>query len=261
MYRLSTGLKYSGATEKAISYLVFQSDKDIGQRYFDQELWKYEGERPKGTRVYTSTFYGRIELFKKPLKEERAKQLFQMLDSISPEEKHPALENGFKSEAKRLFSSIDENVLHSYFKFIDFLNETYQIEDLTKSETELSSYSDDIGPFVMGKVGDRSFLLPEFSKLYLAPSIWRSITWFIHNYLAGPYPKDPDFPDLEHFQWNKLKLPQSFNSPYCEGLAYFLIANFIIIYEAFSENPTCNSLQLYIDLIQNQGERPWQKLF
>ncbi len=113
----------------------------------------------------------------------------------------------------------------------------------------------------MGKVGERSFLLPEFSKLYLAPSIWRSITWFIHNYLAGPYPKDPDFPDLEHFQWNKLKIPQSFNSPYCEGLAYFLIANFIIIYEAFSENPTCNSLQLYIDLIQNQGERPWQKLF
>ena len=261
MYRLSTGLKYSGATEKAISYLVFQSDKDIGHQYFDQELWNYEGERPKGTRVYTSSFYGRIELFKKPLNKERAKELFQLLDSITPEEKHPALENGFKSEAKRLFSSIDENVLNSYFKFIDFLNEKYQIEDLTKSETEFSSYSDDIGPFVMGKVGDRSFLLPEFPKLYLAPSLWRSITWFINNYLSGPYPEDPDFPDLERFHWNKLKLPQSFNSPYCEGLAYFLISNFIIIYEAFSENSTCNSLQLYIDLIQNQGERPWQKLF
>lgn len=261
MYRLSTGLKFSGATEKAISYLVFQSEKEAGQKYFDQELWKYEGERPKGTRVYTSTFYGRIELFKKPLNEERAKQLFQMLDSISAEEKHPALENGFKNEAKRLFSSIDKNILKSYTNFIDFLNQEYQIEDLTKSETEFSNYSDDIGPFVMGKVGNRAFLLPEFPKLYLAPPLWRSITWFINNYLSGPYPENPEDPLLERFHWNKLKLPQSFNSPYCEGLAYFLMANFIIIYEAFSENSNCNSLQLYIDLIQNQGEKPWQKLF
>lgn len=258
MYRLSTGLKYSGATEKAISYLVFQSDEAIGQKYFDQALWKYEGERPKGTRVYTSTFYGRIELFKKPLKEESAKLLFQMLDRISPNEKHPALENGFKSEAARLYSSIDQNALNTYFDFIEYLNKEYQIEDLTKRETEFSSYSDDIGPFVMGKVGGRAFLLPEFPKLYLAPSLWRSITWFINNYLSGPYPEEQG---IERFHWNKLKLPQSFNSPYCEGLAYFLIANFIIIYEAFSEKESCDSLQLYIDLVQNQGEKPWQKLF
>ena len=106
MYRFTSGLKYSGATEKAISYLVFQSENEIGQKYFDKENWKYEGERPKGTRVYTSKFYGRIELFKKPLSENRAKQLFEALDTISPEEKHPALTNGFKNEAKRESVSI-----------------------------------------------------------------------------------------------------------------------------------------------------------
>ena len=261
MYRFTSGLKYSGATEKAISYLVFQSENEMGQKYFDQENWKYEGERPKGTRVYTSKFYGRVELFKKPLLENRAKQLFEALDTISPEEKHPALINGFKNEAKRLFNSIDQNVLNSYYKFIDFLNEEYQIENLSKKETSFKSYSDDIGPFLMGKIGDREFLLPEFPKLYYAPSIWRSITWFINNYFSGPYPEDKISSDSDYFHWNKLKLPKTFNNSYCEGLAYFLIANFILIYEVFSERVSCDSLKLYIDLVKNKGHRPWQKLF
>ena len=79
----------------------------------------------------------------------------------------------------------------------------------------------------MGKIGDREFLLPEFPKLYYAPSIWRSITWFINNYLSGPYPEDKISSDSDYFHWNKLKLPKTFNNSYCEGLAYFLIANFI----------------------------------
>ena len=56
-------------------------------------------------------------------------------------------------------------------------------------------------------------------------------------------------------------LDPSFQTKYYEGIAYFLIAKFILIYEAFSNNRSCTSLNLFIDLIQTEGMRPWKKLF
>ena len=261
MYRFSSGLKYSGTSEKGVAYLIFQSEGEVGNRYFDQENWKYLGERPKGTRAYTSNFYGRIELFKKPLSNQKAEFLFNALDGIQPEEKHPALLHGFKAEAQRLLSTVAKEVVQQYEGFIDFLNEVFELEVHTQKDKDFKTFSDDIGPFAIGKIGQRDFVLPEFPTLYLAPALWREINWYINNYLSGPYPDDPEHPNLERFHWNKLKLPTEFNSTYHEGVAYFLIANFILIYEAFSENKKGETLQFYIDLIQNQGLRPWQQLF
>ena len=60
MYRFTSGLKYSGTTEKAISYLVFQSENEIGQKYFDQE---YKTNRQHMKRSASCKSYPCIELY------------------------------------------------------------------------------------------------------------------------------------------------------------------------------------------------------
>mgnify|MGYP001306182631 FL=1 len=260
MYRFSDGLMFTGSTEKAISYLVFQSGM-LKEKEFKSSLWTYWGEKPEGTRIYKSNLYGRLKIFKKPLDDKYMDFLFKSLDLIEVTDIHPVLNKGFKLEAKRLFQKIDNQMVKKFIDFIDFLNLSFNLESQTKSETKLLSYSDDIGPFMLGSIGTSAFVIPEIPKLFLAPPSWRKITWIINNYFSGPYPKDSKTPDLNFFHWNNLKLSSELNSPYYEGIAYFLIAKFIIIYEAFSKKKKCSSLDLYIDLIQRDGIRPWKDLF
>tara|TARA_B100001250_G_C19772832_1_gene778047 strand:+ start:449 stop:1231 length:783 start_codon:yes stop_codon:yes gene_type:complete len=260
MYRFSDGLMFTGSTEKAISYLVFQS-RMLKEKEFKSSLWTYWGEKPEGTRIYKSNLYGRLKIFKKPLDDKYMDFLFKSLDLIEVKDIHPVLNKGFKLEAKRLFQKIDNQMVKKFIDFIDFLNLSFNLESQTKSETKLLSYSDDIGPFMLGSIGTSAFVIPETPKLFLAPPSWRKITWIINNYFSGPYPKDSKNPDLNFFHWNNLKLGSELNSPYYEGIAYFLIAKFIIIYEAFSKKKKCSSLNLYIDLIQRDGIRPWRDLF
>lgn len=258
MYRLSTGIKYSGATEKTGSYLIFQS-KESNVETLNSDCWIYAGERPAGTRIYESKFHGQLQIFKKPLADNLAQILFNRLDLTPVKKVHPALEDGFKNEAKRLFSAIDAKINDKYHDFIDFLNQEFELEKNAKSETDLKSYSDDLGPFMMGQIGDRPFVVPELPDFYQAPASWRWITWYINNNFSGPYPINNE--NTQRFHWNKLKLDSTFKTKYHEGIAYFLIAQFVIIYEAFSNNKSCDSLNLYIDLIKDEGLRPWQKLF
>ena len=107
MYRFSTGLKYSGSTEKSRSYLILQSS-ETGVENLNSDSWKYAGEKPSGTRIYESKFYGQLNIFKKPLDDKLADTIFNILDVISINELHPALSKGFKNEPKRLFPEIDE---------------------------------------------------------------------------------------------------------------------------------------------------------
>ena len=260
MYRFSDGLMFTGSTEKAISYLVFQSGM-LKKKEFKSSLWTYWGEKPEGTRIYKSNLYGRLKIFKKPLDDKYMDFLFKSLDLTEVKDIHPVLNKGFKLEPKRLFQKIDNQMVKKFIDFIDFLNLSFKLESQTKSETKLLSYSDDIGPFMLGSIGTSAFVIPEIPKLFLAPPSWRKITWIINNYFSGPYPKDSKTPDLNFFHWNNLKLSSELNSPYYEGIAYFLIAKFIIIYEAFSKKKKCSSLDLYIDLIQRDGIRPWKDLF
>jgi len=260
MYRFSTGLKYSGSTEKSRSYLILQSS-ETGVENLNSDSWKYAGEKPSGTRIYESKFYGQLNIFKKPLDDKLADTIFNALNVISINELHPALSKGFKNEPKRLFPEIDEPSNSKFSNFIDFLNLEFDLEKNSLNDLKRLPYSDDIGPYMLGFIGDRPFLVPEIPNMYLAPSNWRLVTWYINNYFSGPYPNDKENKDLERFHWNKLTLDLSFQTKYYEGIAYFLIAKFILIYEAFSNNRSCTSLNLFIDLIKTEGMRPWKKLF
>ena len=86
MYRLSTGIKYSGATEKTGSYLIFQS-KEFNVETASSDCWIYAGERPTGTRIYESKFHGQLHIFKKPLADNLAQTLFNKLD-VTPAKKN-----------------------------------------------------------------------------------------------------------------------------------------------------------------------------
>lgn len=260
MYRFSTGLQYFGSTEKSRAYLILQSE-ETGVENLNCDSWRYVGEKPSGTRIYESKFYGQLNIFKKPLNDKLAVTLFDALDLVSKIELHPALSKGFKNEPKRLFPEIDEATNTRFSTFIDFLKLTFDLEKHSVNESERLPYSDDIGPFMLGFIGDRSFVIPEKPTVYSAPPSWRLITWYINNYFSGPYPNDNKNSDTERFHWNKLKLDPIYQTKHYEGVAYFLIAKFIIIYEAFSKNNSCTSLNLFIDSIQEEGLRPWKKLF
>ena len=106
---------FTGSTEKAISYLVFQSGI-LKEKEFKSSIWTYWGEKPKGTRIYKSNLYGRLKIFKKPLDDKYMDFLFKNLDLIDVKDIHPVLSKGFKLEAKRLFQKIDNNMVK---KFID----------------------------------------------------------------------------------------------------------------------------------------------
>ncbi len=260
MIRLSNGLKYSGSTENTIPYLIFQSTDNLGKN-LSPEFWNFFEEKPKGTRIYTCQYYGNLSIFKKPLDNRMKDLLLDKLETIEAKEQHPAMVNGFENEAKRLFNEIDDKANDSYKSFINFLNSEFHFEKNTKKEKDYSSYTDDIGPFLLGTSGHRSFVIPELPTIYSAPKSWCEMTWLINNYFSGPYPTNTNHPDLKPFNWNKIKLDSHMNTHKNEGLAYFLIAQFILIYEAFSQRKTCDSLLLYIDLVQHKGMRPWKDLF
>lgn len=260
MFRFSDGLTFTGSTEKAISYLIFQA-KELDNNPFESPIWSYWGEKPLGTRLYKSKFYGRLQIFKKPLNDNKRKVLFDALDSLVTKKKHPALENNLMGELQRLFPLAEKNVEEQYQHFITFLIQTFGLDEYLKTERNLMPYADDIGPFMLGSIGDRDFVVPELPCLYLAPHSWRDITWIVNNYFSGPYQKSEKHKIKDHFHWCNVKIDPKYNTQIHEGIAYFIIAKFIIIYEAYSENTACSNLKLYFDLIQNQQIKPWKQLF
>ena len=103
--------------------------------------------------------------------------LIDKIDKVKTEKKHPAIENGLSIEPKRLFPGIDKSVIKKYNYFIDYLNDKFNLENQIKRESNLSNYLDDLGPFVLGEVGNMKFVIPEIPTIYLSPEKWRKITW------------------------------------------------------------------------------------
>ena len=138
-----------------------------------------------------------------------------------------------------------------------FLNDKFDFENKLNSENELYAYSDDIGPFLLARVGIHKFLVPEISNIYLAPKIWRYFTWIINNNFAGPFPKNEK---NIYFSWGNLKINNKFNDLYCEGTVLFLIAKFIIIHQCWIGNISCDAFKTYFDLLTKENVNPYKLL-
>ena len=59
----------------------------------------------------------------------------------------------------------------------------------------------------------------------------------------------------------KKKINDTFKNYYCEGTALYLIAKYIIIYEAWMARETCDALSKYINLVMREDINPWKQLY
>ena len=260
MYRFSNDILYTGKTQLGRPYLVIMG-KNQNELRFSNEIWKFNKKMSDGSRVYFSNFYGQLKIFKKPLNQSFYDFLIEKIDDLKIEKKHPAIENGFSTEPKRLFIGIDKSVVKKYNYFIDYLNDKFNLENQINKEINFLNYLDDLGPLVLGEVGNIKFVIPEIPPIYLAPEKWRKITWYINNYFSGPYPESQKLKSGDYFSWGNLKIPDNYKNNYDEGLTNFLISKYIIIYEAWLKRPKCDSLQTFIDIIINKKGSPWKMLY
>tara|TARA_Y100001978_G_C23626855_1_gene401330 strand:+ start:17 stop:784 length:768 start_codon:yes stop_codon:yes gene_type:complete len=255
MYRLSNGVIYTGKSEFSKPYIICTGKKtnDI-----ITDGWSLIKKMPDGSRVYISKYIGQLHIFKQKLNSNSYEFLVDRFNNFKTNIKHPCLENGLYNEINRIYPHLNKEVHKQYKLFIDYLNTKYDIEKKINSEQNLLSYSDDFGPFLLSKIGIYHHLIPEISNLYLAPSIWRKITWFINNSFAGPFPENDK---KIYFSWNDLKLNDIFKNVYCESTALYLIAKFILIYEAWTKKTSGEALLRYIELVMNKNINPWKQLY
>ena len=180
------------------------------------------------------------------------------------------MENGFQNELLRLFPEVDQKVVAVYKSFISFLVDEFDLKQTLSGNEVLKVYTDDLGPCLVSLLDGNYILPPEIPPLYFAPKEWRVLTWWINNYFSGPYPENAH-PEIlralkgKRFDWGTLLIDKSFKNKQTEGLVYFLMAKFMIIYEAwmFDDNGAnlAKSLLDFIDLVQNEDHRPWQILY
>tara|TARA_B110000046_G_scaffold129313_1_gene135763 strand:- start:277 stop:1065 length:789 start_codon:yes stop_codon:yes gene_type:complete len=262
MFRFASGLKMSsGIGSNGKGYLILNGeDKSI---VTDTKKWF--GEKYSDTdRIWWFKEAGDIKTFKKSLDDGIFELMMSDLEKIESTAVHPIIKNGPENEAKRLFPEIDNEANNDFIAFIEFLNKEFNFNEVIRENSNPRLYSEDIGPCMICSINGVHELPPEIPTLYSAPAIWSQLTWWINNHFSGPYPDDPiKFPALNgrRFDWGLLKISTEYKNLQIEGLVYFFLAKFIIVHDAWAANNACESLRVMIDLIQNNGERPWRLLY
>jgi|TARA_B110000503_G_scaffold142188_1_gene238196 hypothetical protein len=263
MFRFSNGLKmHSGVGMDGKSYFVFEGENlSIKTNSEEWHLEKKDGP----TRIWWRNIPSEIIAFKKSLHDGIFPQLSNELENLFPElQPHPSIKQGIFNDAKRIFPSLNEESNLLYKDFIHFLDYEFDLSKYISSPSKSSAYSEDLGPCMVGTIDGAYVLPPEIPRLYSAPKIWSQLTWLINNHFSGPYPGNaPHFEELNgrRFDWGHLKIDNDLKNKKIEGLVYFFIAKFIIVHEAWAQNKAPESLNMLIELIQKNGERPWQYLY
>ena len=173
------------------------------------------------------------------------------IETVSPAGLHPALINGFESEALRLFPDIGADAQKEYFKFISFLRERFDLTEEQQRNRRLSNYVDDIGPKLFVLVDGDFDLLPEIPSVYSAPEEWSSISWNVNNHMIGPIldvdegelPRPIVFQDLEA-NFEALNSEQ-------QALYFFHMSRMVLVFEAETLNTEAPYLKELIRLVLN----------
>ncbi|MDB4533911.1 hypothetical protein N9242_03495 [Vicingaceae bacterium] len=262
MFRFSSGLKMnSGIGIDGKGYIMYEGTENSA--ISNEGNWHQEGTSDK-SRIWWSNNIGKLTTFKKSLDDSIFNLLSSDLINIDHSQIHPAIGNGAKQEALRLFPQISKEANDDFIAFIDFLNTEFNLQDNFADTTNYTAYSEDIGPCMISRIDGEYVLPPEIPIIFSAPPLWAQLTWWINNHFSGPYPEDPiNFPKLngKRFNWGHLKISNDYKNELTEGLVYFLMVKFIIIHDAWAENTASDSLRVTIDLIQNKGKRPWRDLY
>ena len=269
MFRYSSGLGVAGGNENEKGYLIYENASTAYSVKTNSIHFNNSQDYPIG-RKWDVIQKGDLKMNQKPLPDSFYNYLCLDLESIKADKLHPALNLGVEHELTRLFPDVENSVIPKYHSFIQFLKEVFDLTTEFNDVSNLKVYTDDLGPCLIPTLNGNYILPPEVPPLYLAPDKWRLLTWLINNYFAGPYPED-SHPEIikrlggQKFHWGNLQIDDALKNRQGEGLVYFLLSKFIIIYEAwmFEENKgsDASSLVAFIDLVKDNGERPWQLLY
>jgi len=249
-------LIYEGkSSQKIMTHIPLGSQKII----FNDDLKLWVLNKP-----------GILKAIQKPLPDPFFDLLANDLDKLPALDLHPTLLNGPKSEAKRLFPQIPAPSKKRYIEFIEFLEEQFGLIQTLTTSSQFCPFSEDIGPCMVGLFNDQYVALPEWPTLYKAPMAWKRLTWILNNHFSGPYDADTEAVESmggRRFHWGSFKIDESLKNKSTEGLIYFFIAKLILTYQAWMKEETSTSkerspaLDDFIELVQDQGIRPWQYLY
>jgi len=271
MFRFSTGLSVMEGNNEdtGCGYLIYEG-KSSQKIMSYSPLWFPKNIFDDDRRFWVLNESGILKAIQKPLPDPFFDLLANDLDKLPALDLHPTLLNGPESEAKRLFPQIPAPSQKRYIDFIDFLEEQFGLnQNLTRS-SKFCPFSEDIGPCMVGLLNDQYVALPEWPTLYKAPMAWRKLTWLLNNHFSGPYDADTEAVKSmrgKRFHWGSLKIDASLKNKSTEGLIYFFIAKLILTYQAWMKEETSTSkerstaLDDFIELVQDQGIRPWQYLY
>tara|TARA_B110001452_G_C15240109_1_gene429309 strand:+ start:3103 stop:3873 length:771 start_codon:yes stop_codon:yes gene_type:complete len=254
MYRVSNGNTFTGKTELSKSFIVFTGNADF-KRAISKD-WKFMQKAQGNARVYFSNYIGNLNIFKKPLDLGCYEEISYELDLQNTNLIHPAIANSYYNELLRLYPKASSQAQKSYKTFIDFLIKKHQL--LENNNEEKCNYIDDIGPYLIVKTGLKKSVIPELPQIYLAPKIWREMTWLINNYFIGPYPKNNK---NIYYEWGGYNINSTIKKKSDESALFYLISKFIIIQEAWLDRSNCNSLINFINLIIEKKIKPTDKKF
>ena len=269
MFRYSSGLGVAAGNENEKGYLIYENTHAISSVKTNSIHFDKSQDYPIG-RKWDMIQSGDLKINQKPLPDSFFNLFSLDLESIRSDNLHPALNSSCEHELIRLFPEVENSVISTYHSFIQFLKQEFNLDVELGDLSNLKVYTDDFGPCLIPVLNGNYVLPPEVPPLYLAPEKWGLLTWLINNYFSGPYPED-SHPEIikrlngEKFHWGSLQIDDSLKNSQTEGLVYFLLSKFIIIYEAwmFEENKAIEapSLIAFMDLVKEKGERPWQLLY
>ncbi len=271
MFRFSTGLSVMEGNDEdtGCGYLIYEG-KSSQKIMTHSPLWSPKNIFDDDRRFWVLNEPGILKAIQKPLPDPFFDLLADDLDKLPAPDLHPTLLNGPKSEAKRLFPQIPAPSQKRYIEFIEFLEEQFGLIQTLTTSSKFCPFSEDIGPCMVGLLNEQYVAFPEWPTLYKAPIEWRRLTWLLNNHFSGPYDADTEAVKSmggRRFHWGLLKIEESLKNKSTEGLIYFFIAKLILTYQAWMKEEASTSderstaLDDFIELVQNQGIRPWQYLY
>ena len=169
------------------------------------------------------------------------------LDKIETSIIHPALANGFESEAKRVFPAISELANEEFSSFIQLLRTEFGVNEEIEKSKSMSKFIDDIGPALIVVVDGKPAILPEIPPVYLAPNDWNLSMWRINNHMVGPLLED-GLEEEKQIQFPGLSVPPNELTSSQKGIYYFHMARFILFFEAWVGLPETPYLLEFIRL-------------
>lgn len=211
--------------------------------------WHRPGESHGSTGVWRPTKGATLEQLHKECPDVYLETIRKGLGAIPCEGLHPALENGFASEAARIHPTIDPSAYASFERLVASISSEYGFTETSERLKETAPFCDDAGPNIIALVDGSPVMLPETSPVFLSPRHWLRAVWNVNNRMMGPLMFD-EVPDERRILLDGVNLLPEEGTPETHGLYYFLMARFVLAFDAESADPTASCLLEFIRLYE-----------